>query len=187
MDLVLQLLNMMGKFDTFASLILMIQAVFRNDLVSPSTVDEKYKLNEGDILFARSGATVGKTFLYHKDNGYCIYAGYLIRFVPNKEIVDPKYVFYYTKASTYNAFIKSNSRVVAQPNINAQQYGELEIPLPPLETQKQIAKTLDTTSELLTMRKQQLSELDNLIKSTFYDMFGDPVTNEKGCGEERTS
>lgn len=54
------------------------------------------------------------------------------------------------------------------------------IPLPPLETQYQIAKTLSIAAELLTMRKQQLAELDNLIKSTFYDMFGDPVTNEKG-------
>jgi len=57
---------------------------------------------------------------------------------------------------------------------------ELVIPLPPLEIQKQIAKTLDTTAELLAMRKQQLAELDNLIKSTFYDMFGDPVTNSMG-------
>lgn len=57
---------------------------------------------------------------------------------------------------------------------------EFNIPLPPLETQKQIAKTLDAASELLSMRKQQLAELDNLIKSVFYDMFGDPVINEKG-------
>ncbi|MGI6450767.1 MAG: restriction endonuclease subunit S [Desulfitobacteriia bacterium] len=57
---------------------------------------------------------------------------------------------------------------------------ELSIPLPPLETQKQIAKTLDTASELLAMRKQQLAELDNLIKSVFYDMFGDPVENNIG-------
>lgn len=54
------------------------------------------------------------------------------------------------------------------------------IPLPPLETQKQIANTLDTAAVLLTMRKQQLTELDSLIKSIFYDMFGDPLANEKG-------
>lgn len=53
------------------------------------------------------------------------------------------------------------------------------IPLPPLETQKQIAKTLDTVLELLAMRKQQFADLDTLIKSTFYEMFGEPVTNEK--------
>ncbi|MFC3773742.1 restriction endonuclease subunit S, partial [Paenibacillus sp. GCM10012303] len=64
--------------------------------------------------------------------------------------------------------------------INKQNLSEIICPLPPLETQKQIAKTLDTAAELLAMRKQQLVELDNLIKSTFNDMFGDPVTNEKG-------
>lgn len=57
---------------------------------------------------------------------------------------------------------------------------EAFISLPPIETQQQIAKTLDTASELLAMRKQQLVELDNLTKSIFYDMFGDPVINEKG-------
>jgi type I restriction enzyme S subunit len=53
------------------------------------------------------------------------------------------------------------------------------IPLPPLETQKQITKTLDTAVELLALRKQQLTELDELIKSIFYDMFGDPDNNNK--------
>ncbi|MGM0714306.1 restriction endonuclease subunit S [Brevibacillus parabrevis] len=64
---------------------------------------------------------------------------------------------------------------------------ELKVPLPPLETQKQIAKILDTAAELLAMRKQQLAELDNLIKSVFYEMFGDPVTNEKGWKAEAGS
>ena len=68
----------------------------------------------------------------------------------------------------------------AQPKLNQEKLNGLMIPIPPLEIQKQIAKTLDTAAELLTMRKQQLAELDNLIKSTFYDMFGDPITNEKG-------
>jgi type I restriction enzyme S subunit len=61
------------------------------------------------------------------------------------------------------------------------------MPLPPLETQKRIAKTLDAALELLTMRKQQLAELDNLIKLIFYDMFGDPVTNDKGWERKKLS
>lgn len=54
------------------------------------------------------------------------------------------------------------------------------IPLPPLEVQKKIAKTLDVAAELIVLRKKQLAELDTLIQSVFYDMFGDPVLNEKG-------
>ena len=57
---------------------------------------------------------------------------------------------------------------------------DAKIPLPPLEVQRKIAETLDAASELLAMRKNQLAELDKLIQSVFYDMFGDPVTNEKG-------
>lgn len=64
---------------------------------------------------------------------------------------------------------------------------ETEIFLPSLVTQKRISISLDTAVELLAMRKQQLAELDNLIKSTFYDMFGDPVTNEKGWRIKRLS
>ena len=62
---------------------------------------------------------------------------------------------------------------------NSDVYGTL-IPLPPLDIQKKIARELDTVSELLKLRKQQLEELDQLIKSVFYEMFGDPVTNERG-------
>lgn len=64
--------------------------------------------------------------------------------------------------------------------LNKKKLFELEFPLPPLEVQKQIAQNLDTVSELLALRKKKLEELDGLIKSVFYDIFGDPVTNDKG-------
>ncbi len=69
---------------------------------------------------------------------------------------------------------------MAQLNLSLRNINDLEILLPSLETQKQVAKTLDTTADLLAMRKKRLAELDNLIKSTFYELFGDPVANEKG-------
>ena len=57
---------------------------------------------------------------------------------------------------------------------------QLVIPLPPMEVQQKIAQTLDAAAALISLRKQQLAELDNLIKALFYEMFGDPVMNEKG-------
>ena len=66
-----------------------------NEKVSAKKAEEKYLLNEGDILFARSGATVGKTYLYRGNEGKSIYAGYLIRLVPNKKVVLPEYLFYF--------------------------------------------------------------------------------------------
>ncbi len=89
-----------------------------------------------------------------------------------------KYLFWFLKGKT--EFLNSLGRGATFKEISKTIVEKIEIPLPPLETQKQIAKTLDTAADLLAMRKQQLAELDNLIKSTFYDMFGDPGTNEKG-------
>jgi type I restriction enzyme S subunit len=150
-----------------------------DNITSPNEYDDKYLLNDGDILFARSGATVGKTFRYRKLFGKAIYAGYLIRLIPDTSRVLPDYVFYYTKTPYYNDFIKMNSKTVAQPNINAKQYGELKIPIPPLDVQQKIADVLDKASELIDLRKAQLYKLDLLIKSQFIEMFGDPVLNQK--------
>ena len=107
-----------------------------SEAVSPNNIEDKYILKDGDILFARSGATVGKTYRYKEEDGRCLYAGYLIRLIPRKEMVLPDYVFYYTKTGFYEKFIESNMKVVAQPNINAQQYGNLIICVPPLKIQQ---------------------------------------------------
>ena len=111
-----------------------------NDVVSPSQYDDKYLLHDGDILFARSGATVGKTFRYSEKWGKCVYAGYLIRLIPNIKKVLPDYVFGYTKTDYYQEFVRLNQRTVAQPNINAQQYGDLVICIPPLSLQNRFAE-----------------------------------------------
>lgn len=155
-----------------------------SNVVSPSGDEKewaKYTLHDGDLLFARSGATVGKTFLFDNKYGNCIYAGYLIRFKINQEIAFPKYIFYYTKTPKYSGWISSKQNVVAQPNINAQQYGnELKIPLPPLPEQKRIADLLDAADSLRQKDKVLLRKYDQLAQSLFLEMFGDPVKNEKG-------
>jgi type I restriction enzyme S subunit len=75
--------------------------------------------------------------------------------------------------------LRNNCTGATIPHINRKSLEDIEIPLYSIAIQSKIAKTLDTASELLAMRKQQLAELDNLIKSTFYNMFGNPTTNEK--------
>lgn len=113
-----------------------------NDVKSPNVIDEKYLLNEGDILFARSGATVGKTLMYKATYGRCIYAGFLIRLIPDTSRVLPDYVFGFTKSAFYEDFVRRTQRAVGQPNINAQEYGDLKICIPPMELQKQFAEFL---------------------------------------------
>lgn len=89
-----------------------------------------------------------------------------------------KYLFWFLKGKTQ--FLKSRGRGSTFKELSKRLVEEVEIPLPPLETQHKIAQLLDTVSEILAMRKQQLAELGNLTKSIFYDMFGDPAINQKG-------
>ena len=110
------------------------------DKKSPNHYEEKYLLNTGDILFARSGATVGKTFLYSKEKyGPALFAGYLIRLIPNLSLVNPVFVYHFTNTKFYKEFIAKVQNTVAQPNINAKQYSELDFILPPLALQNEFA------------------------------------------------
>ena len=142
------------------------------DTVSPNVFDEKYLLNEGDILFARSGATVGKTYCHKNKYGKCIYAGYLIRLIPNKEIVNPLYVFGYTKTSYYMEFVKKAQNAVAQPNINAKQYGDLQICVPPLPLQQEFAEKVEAIERQKALIQQSIDETQTLFDSRMDYWFG---------------
>lgn len=141
------------------------------EAVSPSIMEDKYILNEGDILFARSGATVGKTYLYKESDGKAIYAGYLIRFIPNKEHVLPTYIYYYTKTDYYKAFISKSAQAVAQPNINAQQYGSLMVAVPPLPLQHQFASKIEAIERQKELIKQSISETETLFNERMQHYF----------------
>lgn len=137
----------------------------KDEKVSPNIFEEKYLLAEGDILFARSGATVGKTYLHKRNETPCIYAGYLIRLRPNEKLVLPNYVYYYTKSNYYKSFICANQRVVAQPNINAKQYGDLELPLPPLPIQRLFAQRIEQIEREKSEVQKSIQDLETLLAS----------------------
>lgn len=136
-----------------------------DEKMSPNVVDDKYMLYEGDILFARSGATVGKTYLYNNKDGKSIYAGYLIRFVADTNIVIPKYIYYYTRTTYYKAFIAASAQAVAQPNINAQQFGNLKVCIPPLELQQLFAQKIEAIEKEKELIKQSIKETEELFNS----------------------
>ncbi len=108
-----------------------------------------YELEPGDLLFARSGATVGKTYLYRGADGPCVYAGYLIRFRPLRDRVLPKYLELMTHSQTYDQWVASMFRAGAQPNINAAEYSSLRFALPPMTEQRAIAGGLDGIDEAI--------------------------------------
>jgi type I restriction enzyme S subunit len=136
-----------------------------NDVKSPNAIDEKYLLNDGDILFARSGATVGKTLMHKAAYGRCIYAGFLIRLVPDTSKVLPDYVFGFTKSAFYEDFVRRTQRAVGQPNINAQEYGDLKICIPPMSLQKQFAEFLHQSDKSKFELKQAIADIDNLARA----------------------
>lgn len=107
-----------------------------NDVVCSSNIDDdfRYKLSSGEILFARTGATVGKTYLGSNKNE--IFAGYLIRFKLDTRKVLPEFLFCFTKTDEYWNWVKLKQSGSGQPGINVQKYSSLPIPLPSIKTQK---------------------------------------------------
>jgi type I restriction enzyme S subunit len=96
---------------------------------------EHYRLRDGDLLFARSGATVGKPYVHRPKDGPCVFAGYLIRFRLDESRLHPLVAFAFTQTPTYRAWVESKRRTAAQPNINGQEYASLTIPVPDRELQ----------------------------------------------------
>lgn len=129
------------------------------DFASVAKYDEQYLLKQNDFLIARTGNTVGKTFLYDESMGKAIYAGYLIKFELNTDKVNPQYLLAYTKSSVYKTWIKNNMRISAQPNINSKQYEESPIILPPLDIQNEIVAHITALRDEQKNLQQQASEL----------------------------
>ena len=141
------------------------------DKVSAKGYSEKYLLEDGDFLIARSGNTVGKTFLYRAEYGKAIFAGYLIKFKLDQTKINPDYLLAYTKCSVYKKWIKGNMRVSAQPNINSKQYLDSPIVLPPLDIQAEIVKHVHKQREKIrslnqcaqVIRQEALKEFETKI------------------------
>lgn len=113
----------------------------------PFEIAAPYLLEEGDILFARSGATVGKTFCYNPSWGVAAYAGYLIRARLDKSRIDPRFILYFTRSTLYWDWIRRNFIQATIQNVSAERYANLIIPSPPQMDQYAIMKYLDQETE----------------------------------------
>lgn len=109
----------------------------------PASVAEPYLLREGDLLFARSGATVGKTFMYRTSWGCACYAGYLIRARINCRLVLPEYISYFTASASYRNWLTSVFSQSTIQNVNAEKYGNLFLTIPAIDEQQTIVSFLD--------------------------------------------
>ena len=148
----------------------------KEEKVSPSVIDEKYYLNYGDILFARSGATVGKNFIFKDKTELSIFAGYLIRLQVNERLANSKYVYYCINTNKYIDFVNSVKSGGSQPNINAQQYSRFLIPLPSIPVQEHIVSILDKFDTLVNDIKNGLpKEIE--LRQKQYEYFRDKLLN----------
>ena len=128
-----------------------------DDLSSPdinNPIDDRYLLKEGDILFARTGASVGKTYLYKASDGKTYYAGFLIRAHVSDE-ADAGFIFQSTLTERYKQFVLLTSQRSGQPGINAQEYSDLLLPLPSLMEQRRIGAFFDRLDSLITLHQRK--------------------------------
>lgn len=138
-----------------------------NDWKTAEHVENRYVLNEGDLLFARSGATAGKVFYYKREYGKALYAGYLIRFKFDLNQVLPLYVYALLSSDIYKSWVLATRGGSAQPNINAQQYASFRIPLPPIETgiQQLVIKECEVIDKECQAAHQRMEDIKSEMET----------------------
>lgn len=145
----------------------------KDDLTTPDcdlSNAENYKLNNGDLVFARTGASVGKTYIYRGMDGAVYFAGFLIR-AKVKDSDCPDFVFYSTLTNRYAEFIRVTSQRSGQPGVNAQEYASFDIKLPRIEEQEKIGAYLRNLDTIITLHQRKLDKLLNIKKSMLDKMF----------------
>lgn len=122
----------------------------------------KHELQKNDILFARTGATVGKTYFYDGSIGKAIFAGYCIRFRFDENKVMPKFVYWYTKTDTFLSWVNGIQRPSGQPNINKEEYKSYKILVPSRSKQEQLSSYMDIA---LAKHNKMLYQADRLLSA----------------------
>lgn len=151
-----------------------------NDWKTAERVDEQYILTDKDLLFARSGATAGKPFLYRKKFGKALFAGYLIRFRFTEKIM-PEYVFQFCLAEEYRKWVLAHRGGTAQPNINAQQYSSFKLPLPPTDVQEKVVIECDAIDKEVEEARKEIGRSLKQIGSIINSMQGKPIKISEVC------
>lgn len=144
-----------------------------SDLSSPDICLDgvsKYLLSSGDIVFARTGASVGKTYIYRENDGIVYFAGFLIRAKVNQDN-DAEFVFQSTLSPSYEKYIRITSQRSGQPGVNAQEYGEYDLFAPSKEEQQRIGHFLRGIDNLISLHQRKFEKLTNVKKSMLEKMF----------------
>lgn len=135
------------------------------------------KIIKNDILFCLRGS-LGKYAIVAEDSMGAIASSLVI--IRPFQNADNRFIAHFLSSAKIKEYIAKNNNGSSQPNLSAKSVASFIIPLPTLSTQLAIVSELDKINELISLKKEQLKDFDNLAQSLFYEMFGDPVENEKG-------
>ena len=151
----------------------------QDNLTSPdidfSTADD-YLLQAGDVLFARTGASVGKTYIYRRSDGDLYFAGFLIR-AKIKSDYDADFVFQNTLTDSYDSYIRITSQRSGQPGVNAQEYANFALSVPSLAEQKKIGAYFSHLDSLITLHQREPPKEDKILN----DIKTDTLFHEYYC------
>lgn len=149
----------------------------REDLL----VDKDKKVKANSILICMSNGSkqhIGKV-AYIQDNIDYAFGGFMGLIAPTKDI-EGKYIYYSCVSHHFKHFLAGIGNGIGITNLRFSDLSSYCFPVPPIAEQEKIVAELDCLSGIIEKKKQQLKELDNLAQSIFYEMFGDPVENDKG-------
>ncbi len=144
---------------------------------APNVDTARYTLRYGDIVFARTGATTGKSFLIRECPDSAVFASYLIRVRPNRE-VEPRFLSHFFRTTDYWGQIEKSTQGAGQPGVNASKLKDLTVPLPPLEEQTRIADILDKADSIRRKHEYGLAQIRDLPHALFLSLFGAPHAHQ---------
>ena len=131
---------------------------------------EKYLLQAGDIVVARTGATVGYAKQIRTPEN-AVFASYLVRFRINSEIAEPRFIGHLVESNVYKQYVKSQVGGAAQPNANAKVLGRFSFTLPPWRVQRRIADILSAYDDLIDNNRRRIALLEQAARELYREWF----------------
>lgn len=131
----------------------------------------KYLLQQNDIVFARTGASVGRSYFYDERDGELVYAGFLIKYSIDPLKVNPKILKFYTHSQAYYDWIQTVDNGATRGNINAQTYASMPIILPERKEQDKIVSTLSSLDDKIDLLRRENATLEQMAETLFRQWF----------------
>ncbi|TVZ84341.1 type I restriction enzyme S subunit [Aeribacillus composti] len=154
------------------------------NIVSPlGELSDEYLVGENDILFARTGASTGKTYLYSSDDGKLYYAGFLIK-AHIKSNVDAKFVFYQTQREIYKNWVKVMSMRSGQPGINSSEYATFSFLIPSLKEQQKISAFFSLIDKKIEKQREKVEALQLYKKGMLQKVYSQKIRFKDDDGQE---